>query len=106
MLLKDTKDISFIAYRNGVIEVMKHEVKLIDYIDVDGYIWENQIIQRDFVFSENEMKNAVASAYKIRTPHCKYFEDYSKVERIKKDLVKGKDKVIEIHKIDNHYLMK
>jgi len=53
MLLKDTKDISFIAYRNGVIEVMKHEVKLIDYIDVDGYIWENQIIQRDFVFSEN-----------------------------------------------------
>lgn len=53
MLLKDTKDCSFIAYQNGVIEVMKNEVKLIDYIDVDGYIWENQIIQRDFVFSEN-----------------------------------------------------
>lgn len=53
MLLKDTKDKSFIAYQNGVVEVTKNESKLVDYIDIDGYIWEDQIIKRDFVFSEN-----------------------------------------------------
>lgn len=52
MLLKDTKEKSFIAYKNGVVEISKNEYKLIDYIDIDGYIWEGQIIQRDFVFSE------------------------------------------------------
>jgi hypothetical protein len=53
MLLKDTRDKSFVAYQNGVLEVTKNECKLTDFIDVDGYIWENQIIKRDFVFSDN-----------------------------------------------------
>lgn len=48
MMLKDTKYKSYIAYRNGILEVTKKSAKLIDYIDVDGYIWERQIIQRDF----------------------------------------------------------
>jgi len=53
MLLNDTKEKSFIAYQNGVLEINKNEVKLVDFIDIDGYIWESQIIKRDFVFSEN-----------------------------------------------------
>jgi hypothetical protein len=53
LLLKDTKEKSFIAFKNGILEVTKDTAKLIDYIDVDGYIFESQIIQRDFVFMEN-----------------------------------------------------
>ena len=53
MLLKDKPNKSYIAYQNGVLEVNKKEVKLIDYIDVEGYIWEEHIIKRDFVFSDN-----------------------------------------------------
>lgn len=52
MLLKDTKDVSYIAYSNGVVEVTKNDCRLVDYIDIDGYIWDNQIIKRDFVKSE------------------------------------------------------
>ena len=48
-MLNDTRNTSFIAFNNGVLEVTKNEVKLIDYIDVDFYIWENHIINRDFV---------------------------------------------------------
>lgn len=59
MMLKDTKYKSYIAFSNGILEVTKNEVKLIDYIDVDGYVWESQIIQRNWesleVF-ENEYK--------------------------------------------------
>lgn len=49
MMLKDTKTKSFFAFKNGILEVDKNQYKLIDYIDVNGYVWESQIIQRDWV---------------------------------------------------------
>jgi len=48
MMLKDTREKSFLAFENGILEVSKNERKLIDYIDVNGYIWESQIIKRDW----------------------------------------------------------
>jgi hypothetical protein len=48
-MLNDDRHKSYIAYKNGVLEVTKNECKLIDYIDVDFYIWENHILDRDFV---------------------------------------------------------
>ena len=53
MMLNDTKEKSFIAYQNGILEITKHEVKLIDYIDVDGYVWSSHILDRDWVLIEN-----------------------------------------------------
>jgi len=64
MMLSDTKTKSFIAYENGILEVTKSESKLIDYIDVDGYIWESQIIQRPYVKTEtndNEYKKFISN---------------------------------------------
>lgn len=52
MLLKDTKDKSFIAYKNGILEVTKDSISLIDFIDVDGYIFDSRIIKRDFIQSK------------------------------------------------------
>ena len=48
-MLQDTNTSSFIPFKNGVVEVTKNKVELKSYIDVDGYIWENQILNRDFV---------------------------------------------------------
>jgi hypothetical protein len=48
-MLNDDRHKSYIAFKNGVLEVTKNECKLIDYIDVDFYIWENHILDRDFV---------------------------------------------------------
>jgi len=53
MMLKDTIDTSFIAYKNGILKVTKDGYELMDYIDVDGYIWESQIINRDYVITDN-----------------------------------------------------
>ena len=47
-MLKDTKDLSYIAFKNGILEITKKGFKLIDFIDVDYYIWESHIIQRNF----------------------------------------------------------
>jgi hypothetical protein len=63
----------------------------------EGYILNNVVIGD---FPLNEAKNAIKSAYKTRQYNSKYFEDYKKIDRIKVDLKKGKDKVIETYKID------
>jgi hypothetical protein len=55
-MLQDTKDVSLIPFRNGVAKVTKNSVVLQSYIDVEGYIWENQILDRDFIPVE-EYKN-------------------------------------------------
>lgn len=55
-MLQDSKDLSYIPFKNGVVVVTKKDVTLKSYIDIDGYIWENQILNRDFVPVE-EFKN-------------------------------------------------
>jgi len=63
-MLQDEKDKSFIAFENGILEVTKDKIKLIDYIDVNGYIWQSQIIQRPFIKLnnfENEYKKFISN---------------------------------------------
>lgn len=48
MMLKDEKYKSYIAFNNGILTVTKDKYELVDYIDVNGYIWESHIIKRDF----------------------------------------------------------
>jgi hypothetical protein len=52
-MLADTKDKSFIAYENGILEVTKDKVNLIDFMDIEAYIWRSHIIKRKFIRSSN-----------------------------------------------------
>lgn len=63
MMLRDTKTKSYIAFENGILEVTKDTAKLIDYIDVDGYVWKSQIIPRDYV-PLDDFKNEYATFIK------------------------------------------
>lgn len=56
LMVQDTKETGYIPYNNGILKVTKNKIELIEYLDVDNYIWENQIIQRDFVPSK-DIKN-------------------------------------------------
>lgn len=48
-MIKDTKHTAYIPFLNGLVKVTKNKVEVIDYIDAEGYIWENQIIPRVFI---------------------------------------------------------
>jgi hypothetical protein len=48
-MLSDTKDSAYIPFQNGVVKITSEGISLLRYIDVDGYIWNDQIIKRDFV---------------------------------------------------------
>lgn len=53
IMLSDNRFVSYLAFKNGILEVTKDEAKLVDYIDVNGYIWESHILDRDYVYIEN-----------------------------------------------------
>lgn len=46
--IQDTKDNSVLFFKNTCVSVSKEGIKLIPYNEIEGYIWENQIIQRNF----------------------------------------------------------
>lgn len=52
-LLRDNYDCSYIAYKNGILKINKNSFELIEYIDIDFYIWKSHILKRDFVSIEN-----------------------------------------------------
>ncbi len=45
---EDTKEECFLYFQNLVVSVSENEVKEIDYFNVDGYVWKNRIIDRNF----------------------------------------------------------
>lgn len=47
-LKEDTVSDCYIYYKNCVVKTTKDSIEKIDYIDIDGYIWKRQIIDRDF----------------------------------------------------------
>jgi hypothetical protein len=53
-MMEDEKDTVFLYYQNGVVEVKKDNVRLMDYIDCNGYVWQDQIILRDYETTETD----------------------------------------------------
>jgi len=64
-MLNDERDKSYIAYNNGILEITKTSKKIIDFIDINGYIWKSHILQRDFVESENIENDYKTFVYNI-----------------------------------------
>lgn len=53
-MMADTKDTVYLYFKNGVVRVTKDNQKLLDYIDCNGYVWEDQIISRDYKTTETD----------------------------------------------------
>ena len=46
--VSDTKDTAYLYYRNCAVCVKRDSIETIDYMDLGGYVWKKQVIQRDF----------------------------------------------------------
>jgi len=51
-VMEDTKEHAYMYYRNCAVRVSEYEVLCIDYFDLNGYVWKEHIIDRDFRFVE------------------------------------------------------
>ena len=50
--VEDQKDFSFIYFNNCALKVGVKDVVMVDYVDLDGYVWKDQVIDRDFDFCD------------------------------------------------------
>lgn len=50
---KDGEDYAMIYYRNSAVKVFKDYFEILDYSELEGFVWENQIIKRDFIDSDH-----------------------------------------------------
>jgi len=48
MIKKDTKDEKYLFYKNGFVTVSKTGFEFHEYGKMNGYVWSNQILQREF----------------------------------------------------------
>lgn len=47
--IEDTKDSSYLYYKNCAVKITKDKVIPIDYLDLGGYVWKDHVIDRNFV---------------------------------------------------------
>lgn len=46
--ISDTKESAYLYYKNCAIKVTKEGVTMMDYLDLGGYVWKEQVIDRNF----------------------------------------------------------
>ena len=51
--IEDDKDTAYLYYRNCAVKVTKDKKTTIDYLDLGGYVWKDQVIDRDFEMCES-----------------------------------------------------
>ena len=51
-IMRDTATSALLYYKNCTVRVTKDSIQQLDYMDIDGFIWEKQKIDRDFNTSE------------------------------------------------------
>jgi phage/plasmid-associated DNA primase len=48
-MIKDTKSTAYVPFLNGVVKITSKSIELQKYISCDGFIWDNQIIKRNYI---------------------------------------------------------
>lgn len=50
---EDTIDTGYIYFRNAAVKVTSDNIELIDYLELDGFVWKKHIIDFDFKITDN-----------------------------------------------------
>jgi len=51
-MIRDSHSVSYLFFRNAVVEVKESEVSFIDYINIGGFVWQKNIIPHDFEITD------------------------------------------------------
>lgn len=55
-LNKDTMTEKFVYFENGVLKITSIKIDFVDYAQISGYVWETEIIKKEFAFPRNDPK--------------------------------------------------
>ena len=51
--LRDNQNTAYLFYKNGVVEIHKETVQLKNYSDYGVYVWEDQVIDREYILADH-----------------------------------------------------
>ena len=78
-LLQDTKDIVYLKFQNCVIEITKSNVKMLKWDEIDGAVWDTDIVKRNFKiedFGDSKFKEFFEkSMYDKSNPTARNWKD-------------------------------
>ena len=49
----DTKEYSYLYYKNCALKITMDGVEIIDYLDLDGYVWRDHVVDRNFTLCDD-----------------------------------------------------
>ena len=52
--IEDSRDASYLYYRNCAVKITKDAVETIDYLDLGGYVWKDHVIDRKFMECDHQ----------------------------------------------------
>jgi|TARA_B100000085_G_scaffold106745_1_gene97276 hypothetical protein len=52
--IEDTKDTSYLYFENCAVKITKDDIQVIDYLELDGYVWKDHIIPRPYADCDSE----------------------------------------------------
>jgi len=52
--IEDSKDTSYLYYRNCAVKIDTKGIEIIDYLDLGGYVWKDHVIDRKFTVCDYE----------------------------------------------------
>ena len=73
----DTKNASYCYYRNCAVKVTADNINIINYISLDGYVWKDRVIDRDFKITsdfDNDFKTFIFNISGKNEKNKKAFE--------------------------------
>lgn len=51
--IRDCKDSAWLYFKNYALKITQNKIERIKYEDLEGYVWKNQIIDRDFIDADH-----------------------------------------------------
>jgi hypothetical protein len=53
--IEDTKDTSYLYYKNCAVKITGNNIEPIDYLDLGGYVWKEHVIDRKFNLCDDDL---------------------------------------------------
>lgn len=78
-VLKDTQDIAYLFYNNGVVEVKKDSQELKEYANYGLSIWKDQIINRNYIESDHHDSEFRTFIWKISGENVDRYNTFQSV---------------------------
>lgn len=76
---EDTKDCCYLYFRNKVVKITAYDITEIDYLELEGYVWKDQVIDRDYVKADHHNSEYRTFIWKVSGENAQKYNTFKSV---------------------------